>query len=127
AVLPHFAGRMGDDFVPVLELDPKGRVGEQLRDDTGKLEQFFFGHAVPVPAWMGGPEHALGGAKIKRSRGYFRCSAEISVNSRRGVSKRLSILPLGLSPNKRGPSSCSPGRPMSIASMRAGSAALSAA
>src|ERR1700720_2205938 len=48
AVLAHLPRGVGDNLMPVLELDPEGRVGKQLRDGPRKLEQFFFGHSDPV-------------------------------------------------------------------------------
>ena len=50
----------------------------------------------------------------------FQCRTEISVNSRRAVSKSTRTLPLSRSISVREPSSWMPRRPMSIASMRSG-------
>src|SRR5579862_8162522 len=47
AVLAHAARRVGDDLVLVFELDAEGGVREQLRHDTGKLQQFFLRHSQP--------------------------------------------------------------------------------
>ena len=52
----------------------------------------------------------------------FQCSAQMSVNSRREVSRSSAILPLSRSLSARLPSSCSARRPMSIDWMREGGA-----
>src|SRR5882724_9593543 len=46
AVLAHAARGMGDDFMFVFELDAEGGVREQLRHDTGKFQELFFGHSL---------------------------------------------------------------------------------
>jgi hypothetical protein len=35
---------MGKDLMVIIEHNPKHRVGEQLRNDTAKLQEFFFRH-----------------------------------------------------------------------------------
>src|SRR6185312_5089267 len=47
SVLAHAAGSVGDNLVLVLELHAEGGVGQQLRDDTGKLQQFFLRLSLP--------------------------------------------------------------------------------
>lgn len=47
AVLAHFAGGVGDDFVIVFKLHAEHRAGQQFGHDTGEFEQFFLGHVGP--------------------------------------------------------------------------------
>src|SRR5262249_55766032 len=46
AVLAHAAGRVGDDFMAVLELDAKVGVGEELRHRARKFQLFFLRHST---------------------------------------------------------------------------------
>src|SRR5690606_2547726 len=48
AVFTHAACRVRNDFVFIFELYAKHCVWEQLRNNTWKLEDFFFRHAIPV-------------------------------------------------------------------------------
>jgi hypothetical protein len=48
AVFAHAASGVGNNLVLVFELNAKRRVGQEFGDDTGKLQNFFFCHAVPV-------------------------------------------------------------------------------
>jgi hypothetical protein len=52
---------VGDDFVLILELDAEGGVREQLRDDTGKFQEFFLHHSLPgIVAFGCGRDQNLG-------------------------------------------------------------------
>src|SRR5947209_1496642 len=43
-VLAHAAGDVGDDFVPVVQLDAELRVGERLFDAAFGLDRLFLRH-----------------------------------------------------------------------------------
>jgi hypothetical protein len=43
-VLAHLAGNMGQDFVSIVEFDPKLRVRQRLDDAAFDLNGLFFGH-----------------------------------------------------------------------------------
>src|SRR5262249_34740379 len=57
AILAHAAGGMGNDFMLIFELDAERGVRKQLRDDTGKFQEFFFCHPLPdnFTTAIGGP------------------------------------------------------------------------
>ena len=46
AELAHLAGRVGQDFVIIVELHPEVAVRENLGDGTVKFQQLFFRHPV---------------------------------------------------------------------------------
>src|SRR6266540_3906507 len=45
AILAHAASGVSDDLMFVFELDAEGGVRQQLRDDTGEFQEFFFSHS----------------------------------------------------------------------------------
>ena len=50
-VLPHLAGEQAEDRVPIVEFDPKLRVGERFGDGALLLDTFLLSHIVVVCAW----------------------------------------------------------------------------
>jgi len=50
-VLAHLAGRVGDQFVPVVQLHAIARVRQDVLDHAMHLDQFFLGHETKTP-WM---------------------------------------------------------------------------
>src|SRR5262245_39791698 len=51
-VLLHATGRVGDDFVSIVELHPEAGIRQNFSHQTFELDQFFLGHArlLLVPA-----------------------------------------------------------------------------
>src|SRR5208282_4710153 len=66
-VLAHAARGVGDDFVLILELDAEGGVREQLRDDTGKFQEFFLHHSLPGIAGIRLRQGPKSGRKFARN------------------------------------------------------------
>ena len=47
AVLAHLSGGVGNDFMVVVELHAKRRVGQKLGNGAFEFQQFFLGHVTP--------------------------------------------------------------------------------
>jgi hypothetical protein len=47
-VLTRFVRRVSDQFVSIVEVDAKARVGQDFLDDAVHFDEFFFGHGVPL-------------------------------------------------------------------------------
>ncbi len=59
-MLPHFSRDVGNDFMPVFQLDPELGIGEGFNDRTLHFDTFFFRH-------KGSPDS--GNAEFKEERG----------------------------------------------------------
>ena len=57
AVFLHSARRIGQRLVPIVELDTKARVGEQLLHGAVELDQIFFGQTDLLVKGTGAPKH----------------------------------------------------------------------
>ena len=86
------------------------RAGEMLEDRFGHRRA----HGVVI---AGEEDRARQIARCPPRDQPFQCSAQSKVNRRRAVAISTAILPLSRSSRSRLPSSCSPRRPMSIASI----------
>src|SRR5438132_13545374 len=57
AVFLHSTGRIGQRLVPIVELDAKSRVGEQLLHGAVELDQIFFSQTDLLVKGTGAPKH----------------------------------------------------------------------
>lgn len=54
AVFAHAPGRVSNDFMLVFQLHTEGCIGQQLRDNARKFEDFFLSHIVKfILFWWG--------------------------------------------------------------------------
>jgi len=66
-MLAHLAGRIGDQFVAVVQGDAKARVGQHLVDHTLHFDQFFLGHMFLA----GEPLRERGAFSLSVEKGLF--------------------------------------------------------